>query len=519
MPPGATRSWRRGAGLAAFGALAFVLAYPMQVNGFNQTAHYALVKALNDGVPYIDDTIGEVGDLASGDVARFEGHLYTVKAPGLAFAAQPAYAFVEAVGMRTTGDPTRAIWVLNVATSALATFVLLLLVRRAAERFAPGRGTASAVILGLGALTLPFATLFFSHALGAALAFAAFAALLRERDGPPSAALTALAGFLAGLAIVVEHPVGLVAVVLAAYVASRGPRARRLAAYVAGGAAGIVPLLAFNLWAFGSVTHTPYQDYWTATPGEAEASLVAPSWHQLSQMLFSSMGLLVLAPVVAAAALGLVLLFREGRRAEALVCGAVPVAFVVYFSGLGAFGGLGPPRYLTPIMPFLAPGLAVALRSFPLTTLGLAAVGCFQAVVMTATGPLAAYDGDWLGRVTDKAFVATAASLVEVTGWYTILPYFLAALVALAGAAVSLPRLEPARWEPLVAVGALAGWGLLALLADNPSGNEASLRYVAAAVAGAAVVVAAVALAARATIQPVTPSPSRKSTAEQTGQV
>ena len=45
--------------------------------------------------------------------------------------------------------------------------VLLLLVRSVVERFAPGFGTATAAIAGLGTLLLPFATLFFSHILSA----------------------------------------------------------------------------------------------------------------------------------------------------------------------------------------------------------------------------------------------------------------------------------------------------------------------------------------------------------------
>jgi hypothetical protein len=479
---------RRWAGPLALVAVGCAFAWPMQVNGFNQTAHYALVKALADGVPYIDDTIGEVGDLGSGDTARFEGHLYTVKAPGLAMAAQPAYAAMEAVGMRTTGDPTRGIGVLNLGTSVLASIALLFLVRAAVERIEPGLGIAVAVILGLGALTLPFATLFFSHALGTALAFAAFATLLRERDGAADARLVGLAGLLAGLAVVVEHPAGLIAGVLAVYAASRLPRLRRLAAYLGGALVGVAPLLAFNLWAFGSLTHTPYQDYWEATPGVSE-SFIRPSWDEISRMLLSSMGLLVLAPVVAVAAIGIALLFRRGRRAEALVSAVVPVAFLAYFSGFGAFGGLGPPRYLTPIMPFLALGIALALRAFPLTTLGTAAIGSFQAVVMTATGPLAAYDGDWLSRVGDRMFVSTAASLFDVTGWYSIAPYFLAVAVAVVSAAVATGRLPVSGRDALLAAAAVGAWALAALVATNDYGRAPSMAFVLATVliVGAAV--------------------------------
>src|SRR4051812_5160271 len=110
---------RSALGLLAVAAVACAYAWPLQGTGDNQNSHYALVKALSRGVPYIDDTLRETGDLQSHDVVRADGHLYAVKAPGLALAAVPAYEVVRATGMRTTGDPMRALWVLNVLTSVI----------------------------------------------------------------------------------------------------------------------------------------------------------------------------------------------------------------------------------------------------------------------------------------------------------------------------------------------------------------------------------------------------------------
>ena len=65
----------------------------MQVNGYNQNAHYALVRALAVyGTPYIDRTRGQIGDVSTGDVATYKGHVYAAKAPGLAFLSVPASA-------------------------------------------------------------------------------------------------------------------------------------------------------------------------------------------------------------------------------------------------------------------------------------------------------------------------------------------------------------------------------------------------------------------------------------------
>lgn len=466
----------RPVGLLALVAVAFAYAWPMQVTGHNQNAHYALVKALAAGVPYIDETLRETGDLQSLDITRVGGHVYTVKAPGLAMAAQPAYALARSAGMRTTGDPMRVLWVLSLLTAALATAVLLVAVRSIGERIEPGFGTVTAVALGLGALTLPFATLFFSHALGTVLAFGSFWVLWRERDGFPRMRLVAAAGLLAGLAVTAEHPVMWITPVLAAYAAARRPPLHRVGAFAAGAVGGLLPLFVFDVWAFGSPFRTPYDYYWNQQRNFD--SFAAPTWDTFSTIMFSSLGLLVLAPVLVAGVLGTVLLYRRGRRAEAIVCAAVAVVLLVYFSGSGAYGGLGPPRYLTPIMPFALLSLAAAFRQFPVTTGVLAAISVFQAVVQTATGPLAAYDGDWLQRAFNRDFMATAAEFAGVTGWYAIVPFLLAAGAAVVLAVVTTPRPAFGLADAGAALASIAGWGVVAAASTNEWGKEPSNAYV-----------------------------------------
>ena len=78
----------------------------------------------------------------------------------------------------------------------------------------PGYGLPTAVLLGAGTLLLPFATLFFDHVLSAALGFAAFVVLMLERERRRRVVRSPRAGVLAGLAVVVEFPLGIVAVVL-----------------------------------------------------------------------------------------------------------------------------------------------------------------------------------------------------------------------------------------------------------------------------------------------------------------
>src|SRR5215217_3055951 len=157
----------------------------MQVNGWSQNAHWAFVR--------------EIGDLGTGDTATRAGHLYAAKPPGLALATVPWYAAVSATGVRTTGEPTRPIWLMNLWGSVLPALLLVVAVWWLAERFEPGFGPLTAAIVGLGTMVLAFATLFFNHALATFFGFAPFAVLWHERRGPPRLRLVALAGLLAGL--------------------------------------------------------------------------------------------------------------------------------------------------------------------------------------------------------------------------------------------------------------------------------------------------------------------------------
>ena len=476
---------RRRVALLAFLALAVAFAYPMQVNGYNQTAHYALVRSLASGTPNIDRSRGEVGDLSTGDAALFEGHYYATRPPGLAAATLPAFFAVEAVGMRTVGDPTRVIWALHLWSVALAGVALALLVAWVADRLEPGFGIAAGVTLGLGTLVLPFSTLFFSHVPAALLGFAAFALLFRERLGPRRPWLVAGAGLFSGLAITFEYPLVFAAAIVGVYALVRPGRLRRALAYAGGLIAGVLPLLAFNVWAFRDPFHIAHEDFFQSREHRAEGFLgfSLPSPDAAFDLLFSSMGLLVVGPVAAAGVAGAVLLARtHAHRAEALVLLAVPVVYLLYTASLKAvspFGGLGPPRYLVTLLPFVAVGLAVAYRAFPLTTLALGLVSAFQLVVTTATGPLAAYDGDWLGRARRHEFVQTGASIVEVTGWYTIAPFFVAAVTAAVCAVLGARHPAVSRAELPLALGATLAWAVAALSAENPNGAPPSTSYVA----------------------------------------
>lgn len=453
--------------MLALVSLALAYAWPLQGGGGVPNAHYVLVKALADGTPRIDATLGQVGDFSTYDYIRLNGHRYANKAPGFAFLNVPAYTVLRALGMRTTGDPARMLWALGLLAVVLPAVVLAALVRDRSERLEPGFGTAAAVTGGLATLLLPYATIFLSHVLSAALLFGAFALLWREREGPPRLLLVAAAGLLAGYAITTEYPNALGAAILGVYALLRPGRVRRALAFGVGALAGVFPLALYNWWAFGSPAHLSY----SGPDWPASELFDTPSPRILLELLFSANGLVVLTPVVACGVVGAVLLLRQGARAEAFVVAGVVGAYLVFNSAyLSPFGGYSPgPRHLIAMLPFLAVALAPAFRALPVTTGALALVSGVVMALVTATHALAGYDRHWLDRLEARETTSTAASLLGVTGWYTILPFFAAAAAAAAFAFAASRAVRPHVWDTLLAGGAVLAWAALAISAPGES--------------------------------------------------
>jgi hypothetical protein len=472
--------------LALAAVLLVGLAYATMIQSFswNQTSHYDLIRSLNVERTSIDGL-----QQNTGDKVFYKGHWYSARAPGLALFALPFYDTLKALDAEKWARAREAmrgedetIYLIGLWGNVLPGLLLLLLVWRVAERWQPGFGAAAAVTLGLGTMILPLSTLLFSHVFTAFLGFGAFALMLRERDGPASPALLAVAGLAMGYAVASEYPLFFVAAVLGLYLLSRRDalNARgvltRAGAYIAGGIAGIVPLLLYNHFAFHSWTHLAYSD----VPRQQHGffGIGVPSLKVLATLLLDSRGLLTISPVLVMGAVGTILLYRRAMRAEALTIAAVCLCYVGYNSGyyLPFGGGFMGPRFLTTMLPFLAAPLGIAFRRFPGPTIALAAVSVTTTVIATMTHPLIGYENEavvWTRFLSKGFFQPTIASAYGLgRGWGGIWPFLVAAGagVLLAALATSRVRLTLAA----LAAGALAllAWGLFAGLAPTVLGID-----------------------------------------------
>jgi hypothetical protein len=435
-----------------------------QGGGWNQNAQYALVRSLATGTPTIDRTILAFG--GTGDYSIINGHYYAAKSPGLAFASLPAYILVKAAGAAgPAADDTKQLWYLTLWGAVLPAIALLVLVYRVAEELTPGYGAAAAVTLGVSTMVLPFATLFFSHSLSTLLLFAAFAVLWKERGSEPRLALVAIAGVLAGLAATTDFVVAVPGAIVGLYALARPGILPRLASYAGGAALGALPTLAFNQWAFGAPFKFSAYGNLTAFTGSGRGhaglyGITLPSLRVAAELLFAPIGLLTLMPVVAIGAVGVLLLYRKGYRAESLLIGALTLGNYVVIAAkqYDALGGGTPgPRYLMPMLPFLALGFAAAYRRFPVTTLALALGSAAQMVVLTLTHPIYADQTSWWhslarGDLSSNALGFVGAPLLG-------LAVFVGALVWAVGLGAAVtPRPVVSLRDAATAALALAGW-------------------------------------------------------------
>lgn len=434
--------------LAALCSYAYFIGPP----AWNQNSRLALTRALVEHRTTQIDAYHPT----TGDKSLRGGHFYSDKAPGASLLALPAYALVfaatrlgggeqpefrvvpldpaaELAGQvpeadaRAPGDRLAynqayrtALYVCRLLSTSLlaavgvaALYLLALGPLRGASRSTPAaRGAAARVALlyGLATPAFVYSTALYGHQPCADLLLLglALALLTGETSRPRAAAL--LCGLCLGLAVVCEYPAAVPVALLFGFVAwHRGPR---FAAWTAlGGLPCALGLAAYHVAAFGHPLKTGYDFVYLAEFAEGmrvNYGIHAPDPAVLLELLFGRFrGLFYLAPVLILAAWGLVaqalrpapkdMSSRTWPERQVAWLGLAIVGFYLALSSgyyMWDGGAAVGPRHCVPMLPFLALGLAPALRVAPAAVAVLGAVSAAQMLAAAAGAPEAPQFGD-----------------------------------------------------------------------------------------------------------------------------
>ena len=402
------RAWARRHGWLVAIAVAYLYIFPYfpRLGSANELPRVYLVKAMvHHGTFAIDDGVARWGTTL--DVSSSGGHLYSNKAPGSSMLAIPIYAAVNAV----FGEPDleTSVWLCRVTMGVIPTLLFLLLLHRFLARFAPDPDIRTLVVVAyaLGSMAMTYSVLYFSHQLSAACVGTSWIVMIEVLDGTRRTRAAAVAGLLAGLALLVDYQGVFAAIPVAVYAVYRLrgdlPQLARVAGLaIAGAAIPVAVLLAYHAACFGSPWRTGY-DASTSFAMYHQVGFLGldkPRWEAFRGSLFAfDNGLFTLSPWILLAISGANEMIRRprntGDRAIALTCIGVTFVFVVFISSINFWrgGGAVGPRYITAMLPFVLPLVAAhleVLRARPQflgAIAGSILVGVFIYALSSATFP------------------------------------------------------------------------------------------------------------------------------------
>lgn len=357
-------------GIALFASYA----YFYQAGGWNQNSRFALDRAILERHTLQIDAYR----LYTGDIAVWQGHYYSDKAPGASLLALVPVAVARVVSRAVGVDPESlpgiawTSYVATVLTSGLFTVLAALCVLWISRHWGFSRGAAlfAATAYGVATPAWCYATLFMGHAISAGCLMVAFTAAIGLADANArSARLAWIVGLSAGWAVASEFPAAVPVAFLVAQAALNVRETARerltpvLLRIVTGGGVAAAVLFVYNALAFGSPFHLGYsseQGFEQLRTGFFGISY--PTAWRIRAILFGSYrGLLPLSPLVAVAPLGLIMLANTSAKRRAVVVAAAIATFYLllnasyyYWEGGWAYA----PRHLMPALPFVALGLA-----------------------------------------------------------------------------------------------------------------------------------------------------------------
>jgi hypothetical protein len=380
-------------------------AYVWHGRDWNAASRLMLTYALVDrGTLSIDGL-----DDQTGDIARYRDHYYSDKTPGFSLLATAPYAAAR-WALRLPDHPLNrrgfAHWPADYWTtlgtsgllSALSGVILVVLARDLG--CGPRRSALVGLAYGLATPAHVYATLAYGHQASAFCLLASFALLWREGARPR--VRSALAGFLASYAAVIEIQVGPVSAILGLYLLALVIGKKRPgSAILTFGLGAAVPsaiLLTYNYLAFDSPWRMGYfyevlQKFKDVHNEGNPLGLGRPDWSKLGELLWGERrGLLRFAPILALTVPGLAVAAYRQRWGLVVVSSSTMAAVLLMNLSYPEWtGGWSTgPRLLLPLLPFamlpVASLLAVGGRSTTALAVVLGLAGGVEILMFQAVG-------------------------------------------------------------------------------------------------------------------------------------
>src|SRR5919112_119363 len=209
--------------LVLFFLVFFCYSYFIQAEGANQNSRMALIRSV---VHYHQLNIDPYHELTR-DKALYNGHYYSDKAIGTALMGVSVYAVVsKLLGLDEHTyfeEGKKVLYLVTVIVVTVPSAILSLLLYQLMRLLECSCIWALVLTLfySFGTLAFPFSTMLFGHQVAATFAFAAFFVLVKARlRSSSSPRLMLIAGALAGLAVLMEYTVALIAALLLLYAAT-----------------------------------------------------------------------------------------------------------------------------------------------------------------------------------------------------------------------------------------------------------------------------------------------------------
>jgi hypothetical protein len=481
-------------------AYLYVFPYYPRIQSANELPRLYLVKAIVHEHSFAIDTgVKRWGSTA--DVSPYAGHQYSNKAPGSSFLVAPVYAVVNAVA----GEPSLAfsMWLCRVVSGVVPSIAFLVLLWGFLARYAPDERVRRLVIVAyaLGSMAMTFSLLYFSHQLSGICIASAWLLCIDVVERARGRRAIFAAGLLAGAGLLVDYQTAFAAVPVGIYLVvgllrTRPPRETLslLGLAALGATIPVAVLLWYHAQCFGSPFRTGYDASETFAHFHQQGFLGITTFRREAfwgSLFRPDNGLFVLAPWLLLAFPGAVLLWRRAR-ATVIVALAVVVIFIAFVSSITFWraGWSVGPRYITAMLPFMLPLIAVVLadaqaRGATRTWRASAWPGLISGSILAAIAIYSLSSATfphWPDRYANPLYEVTFRLLADGAvapnplrsslGAASIIPF-----LALIGVLAAWAVVRAYGWRALVIGGAVAGLIIAAFSFAPRSGVQGDLAY------------------------------------------